>query len=263
MGCGVLGIGIMKPGCKLCELGVPLNTRGDQKLRHAASKSRRNWDYRFVAKAMAQHKAEEWCKNRGLGKLHIKSLTPVILSAINEAYEAGKRDSAPRPSDGGQTKDYGYNCSVCGEAIKAKDPTSHTDRGLAHAECCFDSSDDEQECTAERLQGYDDISQAAADRLARDINASIAAERRHTFVAQQAALKEGIRSGEFERQLAAEREVRRPLVEALRKALLPMAVWKLTDESEQYKEIGPDLRKGFLEAHDAIMAALAKVEGKK
>jgi hypothetical protein len=42
--------------------------------------------------------------------------------------------------------------------------------------------------------------------LARDINAALAAEKRITFAAQQAALKEGIRSGEFERELAAERE---------------------------------------------------------
>lgn len=68
---------------------------------------------------------------------------------------------------------------------------------------------------------------------------------------------------ELESDLLAEREKVMALADALQSALLPIAAWKLTDESEPYKEVGPDLRKGFLDAHDAIMDALAKVkEGK-
>jgi len=53
-------------------------------------------------------------------------------------------------------------------------------------------------------------------------------------------------------------EKTRPLEDALQKALLPIAAWKLTDKSNPYKEIGPDLRQGFTDAHDAIMHVLSK-----
>jgi small-conductance mechanosensitive channel len=65
---------------------------------------------------------------------------------------------------------------------------------------------------------------------------------------------------EFEIQLAAERKKVKSLVEAMEEALLPIATWKFIDESEPYKEFGPDLRKCFLDAHASIMAALAKVK---
>jgi hypothetical protein len=55
-------------------------------------------------------------------------------------------------------------------------------------------------------------------------------------------------------------EVRKPLVEALREALLPIAVLKLTDSEKPYAEISPELRASLLKAHDAIMSALAKVK---
>ena len=34
------------------------------------------------------------------------------------------------------SKNYGYNCTVCGDPIKEPQPTEHTDTGLAHAKCC-------------------------------------------------------------------------------------------------------------------------------
>lgn len=34
------------------------------------------------------------------------------------------------------SKHYGYNCAVCGDAIKEPQPTAHTDEGLAHTKCC-------------------------------------------------------------------------------------------------------------------------------
>jgi hypothetical protein len=55
-------------------------------------------------------------------------------------------------------------------------------------------------------------------------------------------------------------ELRKPMVDALELALIPIAAWKLTDTEKPYVEIGPDLRHHLLKAHDAIMVALAKVK---
>lgn len=54
-------------------------------------------------------------------------------------------------------------------------------------------------------------------------------------------------------------EVRKPLVDALAEALVPIAVLKLTDSEKPYAEISPELRASLLKAHGVIMSALAKV----
>jgi len=33
------------------------------------------------------------------------------------------------------SKEYGYNCVICGEPLKEPQPIEHTDDGLAHAKC--------------------------------------------------------------------------------------------------------------------------------
>lgn len=48
------------------------------------------------------------------------------------------------------------------------------------------------------------------------------------------------------------------LVEAAQNALLAIAAWKLTDDQQPYKEIGPDLRGAFRKAHDELLDALPK-----
>jgi hypothetical protein len=48
------------------------------------------------------------------------------------------------------------------------------------------------------------------------------------------------------------------LIGAAQEALLALAAWKLTDEQEQYREVGPGLRKQFNKAHDLLFAALPR-----
>lgn len=67
---------------------------------------------------------------------------------------------------------------------------------------------EQQEWTEESVKNFftSGTHQESCKLLANAINAALATERKITFEAQQAALREGIRAGEFEQQLAAERQ---------------------------------------------------------
>lgn len=46
------------------------------------------------------------------------------------------------------------------------------------------------------------------------------------------------------------------LREAAMDVMIPLAAWKLNDEQEQYREIGPTMRAALIAAHDKLLAAL-------
>lgn len=123
---------------------------------------------------------------------------------------------------------------------------------------------------------------AVCSEILRDFNAALTAERQRREqateryclavedhaetqlllqdIAQKFGWKDG---GDTQSALNYIAEVRKPLVDALEKALLPIAVLKLTDSEKPYAEISPELRSSLLTAHDSIMDALAKVKGGK
>lgn len=88
-------------------------------------------------------------------------------------------------------------------------------------------------------------------------NSALAAERDERKIVERSR-KAWIRIARKSReQLAA-------AVEAGQEALVAIGAWKISDEQKFYAEVGDDLRKQFIKAHDLLLSALAKIrEGKR
>lgn len=46
------------------------------------------------------------------------------------------------------------------------------------------------------------------------------------------------------------------LHDAAKKALIPIAAWKITDDQQPYVDICPELRRAFRDAHSALLQVL-------